>query len=57
MEMEAINKIPIGGIYSALVDATNASDEASVVGEGTLLLHDRPPRPMGPQAINTNHLP
>ena len=56
LDMEAINQIPIKSIYSALVYATKASDVASVVVEGQVLLRDRQPQTLDAQAIEAESL-
>ena len=56
LDMEAINQIPIKSIYSALVYATKASDVASVVVEGQVLLRDRQLQTLDAQAIEAESL-
>jgi 5-methylthioadenosine/S-adenosylhomocysteine deaminase len=54
--MEAINQIPRSNIFSALVYATKASDVATVLVEGRVLLRDRQLQTLDPEAIEAEGL-
>lgn len=56
LEMEAMNQIPRSSIYSALVYATKASDVASVLVEGRVLLRDRQLQTLDQTSIETEAL-
>ncbi|MFN7900338.1 MAG: amidohydrolase family protein [Synechococcaceae cyanobacterium] len=54
--MEAINQIPRSNIYSALVYATKASDVATVLVEGQVLLRARQLQTLDPEAMEAEGL-